>query len=237
MLILALDVCDTRGSVAVLSDRQLLAETRHDSDEDYSAWLLPAVKRALHAAGTSLRDIGLFCAATGPGSFTALRVGLTTLKAWSEVYGRPIAAVSRLEAIASFAGGDAPWVAAFVNAQRGQVFGALFRTEGRWQRKGDEVVQRPEDFLRSVDQLTATETVAWTSLDPEIVESLPSWRVDGRQRQPVVRVRPELAQRIGRIGCEKAERGELTDALRLDADYVRRSDAEIFWKGNVPNAK
>ena len=72
----------------------------HETTEDYSTWLLPAVRRCLLTAGAALEDVGLLAVATGPGSFTGLRVGLTTVKAWSELYGKPVVGVSRLEVMA-----------------------------------------------------------------------------------------------------------------------------------------
>src|SRR5207245_1176689 len=106
------------------------ALTRHDSVEDYSVWLLPAVERILVESGVRLSDVELFAAAAGPGSFTGLRVGLTSVKAWSEVYGRPVVAVSRLEALAHQAGESGAFVAPFVDARREQLFGGLYRRIG-----------------------------------------------------------------------------------------------------------
>lgn len=238
MLILALDTCDSRGSVAVLRDSAVLGVSGHETEEDYSGWLLPAVKRVLQEAGVNLADIELFCAAGGPGSFTGLRVGLTTVKAWIEVYRRPAAAVSRLEAIAALAGGGEPWVASFVDAHRGQVFGALCRRRGEsLERIGDELAIGPEEFVRHVDEVAANEPVAWASLDPEMATATHAWRSGRVTRPAIARVAPQLAVAVGRLGLGKAKAGEVTDALRLDANYVRRSDAEIFWKGNAAHAK
>src|SRR5271157_4710992 len=95
-----MDTCDARGSVALLDGQNVLATAIHDNGEDYSTWLLPAVNRVLSAAGHKLTDVDLYAAAAGPGSFTGIRIALTTVKAWNEVLGKPIAAVSRLEALA-----------------------------------------------------------------------------------------------------------------------------------------
>src|SRR6266436_8074966 len=122
VLILALDTCDARGGIALLRDESVLHTEPHTTAEDYSSWLLPAISRVLTPAGLTLRDIELYAVTAGPGSFTGVRVGLTTVKAWSEVYSRPIAAVSRLEAVASESTGSAPYVAAFIDARRDQIF-------------------------------------------------------------------------------------------------------------------
>src|SRR5262250_204363 len=112
--ILALDTCDSLGSVALVQDNILGQLELHPPSEDYSSWLLPAVKRLLASDQLDLSVIDIFAIAAGPGSFTGVRVGLTTVKAWSEVYRRPVAAVSRLEAIAVQATSPARVVAAFV---------------------------------------------------------------------------------------------------------------------------
>src|SRR5438309_10938831 len=126
-----MDTCDSRGSVAVLRDDVVLYVVVHETSEDYSSWLLPAVGRVLEASGVEMGGVDGYAVAAGPGSFTGVRVGLTTVKAWGEVYGKRIAAVSRLEAIAAEASGEATCVAAFFNAQRGQVFGAIYRRNGK----------------------------------------------------------------------------------------------------------
>src|ERR1700687_3048948 len=88
------------SKIAVRRQGKVVSTVAHEGAEDYSSWLLPAVERALTAASITMPDVGLYAIAAGPGSFTGVRVGLTTVKAWSEVYARPIAAVSRLEALA-----------------------------------------------------------------------------------------------------------------------------------------
>src|ERR1700761_911610 len=148
MNLLALDTCDSRGSVSVLRYSEVLQTVEHDTPDDYSIWLLPAIDRALQASGLTFADIDVYVAASGPGSFTGVRVGLTTVKAWAEVTGKPIVGVSRLEALATLAAPPAEFVAAFTNAQRKQIFGALYRRDGdRLDRIGDETVIAPEAFL------------------------------------------------------------------------------------------
>ena len=148
MLLIALDTCDSNGSVAVLRDAETLHTVVHDSSDDYSSWLLPAVQTALQTAGTTLADVDAYAVAAGPGSFTGVRVGLATVKAWAEVYGRPIAAVSRLEALATLASEAAPYVAAFADGRRGQLFAALYRRHGgALERLEEEMVIAPERFV------------------------------------------------------------------------------------------
>ncbi len=237
MITVAIDTCEARGSVAVRRDKILLAGEVHADGTDYSAWLLPAVGRALLHAGVRMEQISLFAVATGPGSFTGLRVGLTTVKAWSEVYGKQVVGVSRLEAMACSGSRNAGgFVAACYNAQRGQLFAALYeRLPEQLQRVDDELVISPEEFVEYADQKAGEGPVTWVSLDPEMIDGLEKLKRRLSLRDSLELCSPELASLIGALGEERGARGEFSDSLTLDANYVRRSDAEIFWKGPASN--
>jgi len=237
VLILALDTCDSRGSVAVLKDSSPVCAVTHDTPEDYSSWLLPAVHDALQSAGSNLAQVELYAAASGPGSFTGLRVGLTSVKAWSEIYGRPIAAVSRLDALISQADSKALYIAAFTDAQRGQLFGALYRHNGSiLERVEDEMVIAPENFVAWASERADSHRIDWISTDPECIAASKMWAARRSQGETIQVIAPVLAPMIGKLGYQLALQGKLTDALALDANYVRRSDAEIFWKAKRSHA-
>jgi tRNA threonylcarbamoyladenosine biosynthesis protein TsaB len=223
--------------VAVLRDASVLQIAAHDSAEEYSSWLLPAVDGVLKAAGLRMQDVEVYAAASGPGSFTGVRVGLTTVKAWGEVYGRPIAAVSRLEALAAQSMEDTRYVAAIVDAQREQIFGALYRRNGgRLERIEDEVVIAAGEFVSWVGEKAGSEPVAWVSPDAERIVQDQNWatRATGDR---MATVEAKFAGAIGKIGYEMALEKRLTNALTLDANYVRRTDAEIFWKGGAGHGR
>jgi tRNA threonylcarbamoyladenosine biosynthesis protein TsaB len=225
---LAIDTCDARGSVAIRRAGLTIALKKHLDTTDYSAWLLPAVNEALSEAGTTMEQITLLAAATGPGSFTGLRVGLTTVKAWAEVYGQPVVGVSRLEAMARSTRMASGFVAASYNAQRGQLFAGLYRSPNG--QRGDELVISPMEFVELVEKQAGKEAVAWISLDPELITNLQAMQRRLAQGDTLQVATPDLASSIGALAELRASRGEFSDPLSLDANYVRRSDAEIFWK-------
>jgi len=231
VLILALDTCDARGSIALLRDESLLHAAPHTSTEDYSSWLLPAVAQVLTSAGLTLRDMDLYAVAAGPGSFTGVRVGLTTVKAWSEVHGRPIAAVSRLDGIAAQSTGSSPYVAALIDARRNQIFAALYRRQAALlERVEEEMVIAPDKFLEWCATSAGSQKIDWVSTDPNCLTQTSEWSSRLALNETVQEISPLLAPRVGQIGYRLALHGQLTDALSLDANYIRRSDAEILWK-------
>lgn len=229
---MSIDTCDSRGSVAVLRDGSVLALAQHLAGVEYSSWLLPAVTGVLGKSGVRMGELDGYAVAAGPGSFTGVRVGLTTVKGWAEVYGRPVAAISRLDAIAEQAAPGPSYVAAFVDAQRGQVFGAVFRREDAGLRRlGEEMVIAPGEFIEEAVRLAGGEKISWVSPDAAHILGEAAWKDREKLGERIEEVSATLAGVIGRIGTRRLREGESTDALGLDANYVRRSDAEIFWKG------
>jgi tRNA threonylcarbamoyladenosine biosynthesis protein TsaB len=218
--------------VAGLRDGAVLKVVAHESQEDYSTWLLPAVRECLEVSGLRMEDVDGYAAAAGPGSFTGVRVALTTVKAWSEVYGKRIVGVSRLQAMAAEASGESHWVAAFANAQRGQVFGAIYeRKDKELLLSGDEMVIAPGKFVEAAAEVSNGEKISWVSTDAECVVGEEAWKAREMRGERVESVSSVRAPMIGQLGLRALAEGQFTDALTLDANYVRRPDAEVFWKG------
>jgi tRNA threonylcarbamoyladenosine biosynthesis protein TsaB len=149
MLILALDTTTRAGSLALWRDG--LVEVRVGDAARSHAERLPGDLAALLADhGLGVGDVELYAVAAGPGSFTGMRVGIATMQALALVHGRPIAAVSALEALAQEAAAGAPgvaWAGAWMEAYRGEVFAELYRVE---QPPGPGT-PHPLATLRSVD--------------------------------------------------------------------------------------
>lgn len=236
MLILAVDTSSASGSVALLRDTTIVADQVISSDEPYSASLLRETTKLLDCVHISLEEIDLFAVNAGPGSFTGLRVGLTTVKGWAEVWGKPIAAVSGLEAIAAQIRLSVPpgsLIAALADARRGQIFGALFRLRrdgsGFFDRLADEVLAGADEFVESLRaHVVAGDNLAIACLQSEVVQV--ATRRPGFDCRRIEVVSDVLAPFIGQLGYAKAAKGDVIDAMHLDANYIRRSDAEMNWK-------
>jgi tRNA threonylcarbamoyladenosine biosynthesis protein TsaB len=239
MRFIVVDTADVRGSVAVFDKTELIRLEAHSTDEDYSSWLLPAVNRMLASSSLSLNELYGYAVCAGPGSFTGLRVGLTTVKAWAEIYGKPIAAVSRLESLtvndsqAYKSPTEELFVASYIDARREQVFAALYAERGHnFERLGEEFVTSLSDFVAKVKEKAAAKPVRWVTPDPKMLESLAEWPSLAATGHILELAAPPFAHRLGFLAYRKFRNRDTTDALSLDASYVRRSDAEVFWKGN-----
>lgn len=207
----------------------------HDDSSEYSGWLLPAVNRVLGEAGVKMEQLQLLAVSTGPGSFTGLRVGLTTAKAWAEVYGTPMVGVSRLAAMAQSQRSESAFVAACYDAQRGELFAALYRrASSSFERVGEELVISPDDFVSLVNSEVGHDPVSWISADPELIRNSSTMATRIAAGDQILSAPAELSTAIARLAQQSAANGQFTDPLALDANYVRRSDAEIFWKEPRP---
>lgn len=129
MLILALDSTAIVASVALCRDHVPIASFTVKNGNTHSETLLPMVESVLKTAGFTVDDIDLFACSVGPGSFTGVRIGASTVKGLAFGKNKPCVAVSTLEALAEnlvpFGGVLCP----VMNARRGQVYNALFRYE------------------------------------------------------------------------------------------------------------
>jgi len=233
MLLLAADTSTQGGSLAVVRDGQVAGVVSVSTDEAYSTRLFRQLDFLLAELRLEMREFDLYAVAAGPGSFSGLRVGLAAIKGWAEVFRKPIVPVSGLEAVAAQAKLDAGLVAAVMDARRGQMYAALFRREGkRLASESQERVCAPEEFLAELGRQAGNESVTIVSPAPEVIQSLLNTAVrdSASISRTVERVSPVLAPVIAELAFERAVRGEVTDALRLDANYIRRTDAELQWK-------
>ncbi len=228
MLILALDTSTQAGSLAILRGNQVIGQVSTWVSETYSSRMFRHLEFLLRELGLDLREMELFAVAAGPGSFTGLRVGLTAVKGWAEVYRKPIAAVSGLEAVAAQAHATEPLLVPVLDARRGQVYGGLYeRLDANLVLRGDEVVMAPGEFLDLLQSQAGDAPLAFVTPTPEVIAEAVAQ--SGFLSNPIEMVSTVLAPVIGQLGFTRAQRSEVVDALALDANYVRRSDAELFF--------
>src|SRR5437867_2965882 len=130
MIILAFDTTSEHGGVAIYRDLERLGEAENQGNANYSVTLFEMTDRLLARLNLTLRDIDLFAVATGPGSFTGIRVGVAAAQGWAQAFGRPVRGVSVLEAMVEEARPEAVWAASVLDARRGEFFVGLFRRHG-----------------------------------------------------------------------------------------------------------
>lgn len=234
MNLLAVDTSSGQGSLALARDDGW-CEVVPLTAEWKSTTLHAELARLLERHGLTSRELDGYAVAHGPGAFTGLRIGLAAVKALAEVHAKRIVTISTLEVVAaagrellpaSFCGE----LAALLDARRGQVFGALFRAEGQKLHPliGDCVCSL-RAFLERVRATGGAEVrFCSTDLDSFAAEI----RTAGWSEPSFLAVSPNLAGTLARLGIERLQQGRGLAAAAAEANYVRPSDAEIFWKGS-----
>jgi len=239
VLILALDTSSSAGGLAILEDDKILGVNSMRAEAPHSSSLFLSLDSLLRELSLSLSSFDLFAVIAGPGSFTGLRVGLTAVKGLAEVYSKPIAAISALEAVAAQSHSPAPVLVPVLDARRGQVYFAFYRraesagsSEGL-ALEGEEFLATQEEFLAALESRAEHSALAIVTPDPAMISSVAS-RCDTpptlARRISLEQVSHVLAPFVGQLGYRRAQQGQLADALTLGANYIRRCDAEVHGK-------
>jgi tRNA threonylcarbamoyladenosine biosynthesis protein TsaB len=220
MLTLAVDTTAEFGSIALVDADGVRDEMLLHEPKGFSGVLFQQIELLLARQEIRLEDIELFAGASGPGSFTGVRIGLAAVKGLGEVLGKPVIGVSNLEALAEY--GIAELRATVIDARRGEIFGALFNRSGA--QIIPEMVVRFPKFL----ELLENREFEWVSTDFEPFRA--SLSGTPFEHYPVATAPRALAGAIARIAMRRLAAGALADPAGVDANYVRRSDAELLWK-------
>jgi tRNA threonylcarbamoyladenosine biosynthesis protein TsaB len=241
VLTLSLDTSFLVGSLAVLRDDALLGVISTTSGENYSSRMFRHLDFLLRDLSLQLGDFDLFSVAAGPGSFTGLRVGLTAAKAWSEVYRKPVVGVSALEAVAAQSFSLEParpeFIIPILDARRSQLYCAFYlRAGSQLKLDGAESVLSPDELFAEIHKRCANSKAVIAAPDPQLISAALS-RFENSEKSSIPasitlqNVSGVLAPSIGKLAVASLQRGEFSNALTLDANYVRGSDAELQLKG------
>jgi tRNA threonylcarbamoyladenosine biosynthesis protein TsaB len=206
MRIVAIDTAAEHGSLALLEDGELIEELPLHSPEGFGQILFTQLQRLMERHGWRHETVAGYAAGAGPGSFTGVRIALAAAKGLAETAKAKAAAVSNLQAMASF--GSGPRRAAFYDARRGEVYGGLF--DQNLEPLSEEMVMPLPAWLKVVGSRGKVELITWS---PEV------FHVEA------TRAPRALAAALGRLALAR-----LADPAAIDANYVRRSDAELYWK-------
>jgi len=233
-LILSVETATLAGAVAVSKGKQIIASLAGDKTTSHSNTLLREIDTVLNSAGRTLAELDLFAVATGPGSFTGLRIGIATVKGLSFTLGRPCIAVPTLEAIAH-AAGVCKRVVAALPAGRGEVFVQMFSVAVDAVTPLDDPVHISPNAM--LEMYAAFNDICWTG-DGAVVhrDKIKTWadRAGLRFSEDqsgegwcLIRSPINLAENVAMLAWHKVQDNEVKDAKDLRAIYVRPSDAEL----------
>ncbi|CAM4362562.1 tRNA (adenosine(37)-N6)-threonylcarbamoyltransferase complex dimerization subunit type 1 TsaB [Saccharibacillus endophyticus] len=253
--ILALDTSSAAQAVAVLDGADVLVESNNLAERNHSVNLLPEIERVLHESGTNKRELNGIAVGVGPGSYTGVRIAVTTAKTLAWALKLPVAAVSSLEAQAASGFETAvlrgrTWIIPLVDARRGQAYTALFEANVPGEKESVSDASLSDFSLHRLAEDAILLTGEWTAKLAERFKALaPSERPDHilftgetvKHAETVLAI-AELtglsseqvrlqdcvteARWIGRIGQRKLAAGDTAEAHSLLPNYTQVTEAE-----------
>ena len=230
MKILAVETSTLAGSVALLDGDQLVGECTLNIRLTHSERLLGAIDRLLHDAAWTPELLEGLAVAEGPGSFTGLRIGVSTVKALAFSLKIPVAAVSTLEALAWALPFARHPICPVLDARKGEVYAALFHWEGeRPVRDWEDQALAPEELCRRLAEAAAPSAGPLIFIGEGAAvygARFKEWLGPSALFAPTAHQLPSAAC-VGQLGHARLSAGEVVDPVALVPRYLRPSEAEL----------
>jgi tRNA threonylcarbamoyladenosine biosynthesis protein TsaB len=229
MKVLGLDTCTMTAGMGLVDEGEVLVEMKFDVKVTYSEVLMPAVDLVLRTVGLKLADVDGFAISIGPGSFTGLRIGLSTVKALCIASRKPLASVPSLDALASRSLFCRHQVAPLLDAKKNQVYAAIYETgDGELRRQSDYMAANIEALAGKISRETLFVGPGAKLYHRELIDRLgkKAYFALGEQSAP-------SGASVARLGARKLASGQTEEISELEPLYIRKSEAELKYR-NVP---
>lgn len=223
MRILAVDTSTMMSSISILEDDKIIADSSINQEETHSEMLVPLIKRMLDDLKIKANDIDLFAIARGPGSFTGLRIGMTSLKAMAQALDKPIIGVSTLKGMAYSIMNDG-YVLAIIDARGKRYFAGLYKwNNNQLEMQFEEIIEENvlEERIQEIDRITIV---------GEAISKLPNKIKEfSNVRLSHPGLNNGISRNIAVLAKEKYEKGEIDNTFDITPNYLRKSQAEISF--------
>jgi tRNA threonylcarbamoyladenosine biosynthesis protein TsaB len=213
--------------VASLKNSEVVGEVFVNLKINHSPMLLPVIEMLCVASGMKLDEVDLFVCTIGPGSFTGVRIGVSTVKGFALAAGKPVVGVSTLDALAMNLLGSPVKICPMLDARKNHVYTALYGTDGdnQIEKINGERDTEIREFLRTIDEDVIFLGDGAQKYAGVISEMLCGKAYFAAGIQNYVR-----ASMAGVLGEKKFRDGEMDDHVTLVPRYMRLSEAELKMK-------
>lgn len=223
MKILAVDTTSHGCSVAVVENKKTLAELHLLNRETHSKHLLTAIDRVLETSGLDISQVDGFAVAKGPGSFTGLRIGISTVKGLAAATGKPVAGVSSLKALACGVPVCDEQICAMIDARKNEVYSSFFRyVDNRIIRLTKEVAVSADELAERLGETTLFVGTGVDVYKKSLIDIAGEKAVFSSGNNNFIN-----AVNVANLGAVIFKRNDHCDMAELIPNYIRKSDAEI----------
>ncbi len=231
MKVLGIDTSTSCGSVGLIEDKEVISEYLLNVPVTHSERLLGAIEFVLKEARWRIEQIEGWAIAIGPGSFTGLRIGVSTVKGLAFATGKPVAGISTLDALASQIAPTSLLICPILDARKKEVYTAFYRYgEGcSLVRQSEYQAIPPEDLVRKINEQTIFLGDGVRTYGDFLLNCLSSSAIF-----PPVPFRTSHGSMVATLGMELLRKGEHLDLSAFSPIYIRPSEAEIRWQEKHP---
>lgn len=223
MKILAIETSCDICSVSLLEDNNLILELKETAVKNHSESLMPLIDKLFKETNTCLNNVDLFSVDNGPGSFTGIRIGLSTVKAFCDVTKKPCIAVSSLEALAYTVDTEDAYICSMIDAKHENVYASIFEKKGNTLIKSsDFMFKKIDDLLLDLGSLKKMIFFAGNCgiLYKDVIKSYLKNDIFFEEDTLV------SSKYVGIAAFKKFKKGEVLSSKELNALYLKKSSAE-----------
>jgi tRNA threonylcarbamoyladenosine biosynthesis protein TsaB len=231
MKVLGIDTATSCGSIGVIDDDRVVSDYLLKSSVTHSERLLGSIEFVLKEARCALEDLDGWAISLGPGSFTGLRIGVSTVKGLAFATQKPVTGVPTLDALACQISPTPYLICPILDARKGEVYAAFYRYE-----KGDALNRispyraiRPEELVKEIVEKTIFIGDGVRTYGDFLRDILPIHAAF--PSSPLHLLHGSI---VAKLGVELLRKGESLDLPTFTPIYVRRSEAEIKWEEKHP---
>ncbi len=223
MKILAVDTTSHGCSVAVVDNQKVLAEFHLLKRETHSKHLLSSIDSLLETSGLDITQVDGFAVAKGPGSFTGLRIGISTVKGLAAATGKPVTGVSSLKALACGVPVCREQICAIIDARKNEVYASFYRyVDNNIVRITKEIAVSPHELVKKIDETTLFVGSGVDVYKQKLVDIAGQNSIFSSERNNYIN-----AVNVANLAALSFQKGDNSDIAGLVPNYIRKSDAEI----------
>lgn len=231
MLVLGIDTTTLVGSVGIIDETGLLGESILNIKRTHSERLMPTLSRLLEDVGIVLEDVDLISVSLGPGSFTGVRIGVTTAKTLAQALNKPLVGVYSLDVLAENLANVQGLVCPILDARKQEVYTAIYQADGtgKLSRLLDYSALGTKELLDKIP--TNQERVYFLGDGVKVYGQLLKESLSGRYRTVPHNLLVPRGSTVARLGLDKWQAGlTKTNFLAIEPFYLRKSEAELAWE-------